>query len=139
MISSSSGEEWIAIARERAADADAMVASRPASMGPVYLAGYAVECSLNAYLQIKGIQRPDSKQGRHRHDLLLLWRTAGFRMSDLSDTSGAKAFFLNDWSAGLRYRLALPSHINTRDLVDGAINLAGWIQKQARRIQGRKR
>ena len=40
--------EWIAVANERAADAEAIKTTRNDSVGPVYLAGYAIECGLKA-------------------------------------------------------------------------------------------
>jgi hypothetical protein len=39
-------QDWITVANERAADAEAMLSSRQDSVGPVYMVGYAIECSL---------------------------------------------------------------------------------------------
>lgn len=38
--------DWLEVARARSADADAVFAKHPDSVGSVYLSGYAVECSL---------------------------------------------------------------------------------------------
>ena len=43
-------QDWRETAMERAADADAMLPERKESIGSVYMAGYAVECMLKAYL-----------------------------------------------------------------------------------------
>ena len=43
-------QEWLTVANERAADAEAMLRSRPNSIGPVYMAGYAIECTFMAHL-----------------------------------------------------------------------------------------
>ena len=47
-----SAEEWLTIGRERAADAESLLNGRPSSVCSVYLAGYGVECSIKAYLEI---------------------------------------------------------------------------------------
>jgi hypothetical protein len=40
-------QEWIDVAKERAADVEAL---KQRQVGAVYMAGYAIECSLKAYL-----------------------------------------------------------------------------------------
>ena len=130
-----SAAEWIAVANERAADADALVPTRQASVGPVYLAGYAVECSLKAYLQRNGIGIPRGREGHHLRDL---WRASRFRLADLSDTTGDKSFFIEHWSTGFRYQIALETELTPIELVQGARRLSGWIQKQVRRTRSRR-
>ncbi|MCP4654463.1 MAG: HEPN domain-containing protein [bacterium] len=124
-------EDWIAIARERGADAAAMLPARQGSSGPVYMSGYAIECSLKAYLQRHGIAFPRS--GREGHDLKSLWRVAGFKLRDLGDRTGAKSFYVEGWSVDLRYAAEVPSDLPGADLVEAAGEVAGWIQSQIRR------
>jgi HEPN domain len=129
--------EWSSLARERAADAEAMATVRVTSIGCVYMAGYAVECSLKAFLQSQGKSFPTS--GRDGHNLRKLWETSGFRLSDISDTAGAKAFFIAQWDTSLRYKLAYDSSLTIEELVSGARLLTGWIQSQVRRRPRRRR
>jgi hypothetical protein len=42
--------QWIEVGNQRAADAIAIQSKRKNSVGAFYLAGYAIECSLKAYL-----------------------------------------------------------------------------------------
>lgn len=129
-------EEWISVANERAVDAQAMLPLRSHSAGPVYLAGYAIECSLKAYLQNSGRAFPRS--GREGHNLRALWACAGFRLIDLKDTRGSKTFYINSWSTNIRYQNSLMSNIDSAELVSGARQLTGWIQSQIRRMRKRK-
>jgi hypothetical protein len=85
-------EAWIAAATERAADAEAMLPSRGTSAGPIYMAGYAIECSPKAFLQCQGIRFPAA--GQSGHDLKALWHRAGFRRGDLGDQQGERAFYV---------------------------------------------
>jgi hypothetical protein len=128
--------DWISVANERAADADTMKTTRCTSIGCVYMAGYAIECSLKALLQSKGTAFP--RHGQEGHNLRGLWETSGFRLSDLSDSTGAKAFFIENWDTSLRYELTCDSSLTISELVDGAKHLTGWIQNQIRRNQTRR-
>ncbi len=132
----STPEEWLEIAGERAADAAAMLTSRQSSVGPVYMAGYAVECALKAYLQRRGRKWPKGKEG---HDARGLWRASEFQLRDLKDRNGAKSFFVQDWSTNLRYRAQLGTDIEASELVKGAQQLSGWIRQQIRRAARRKK
>ncbi|MFO1429970.1 MAG: HEPN domain-containing protein [Candidatus Competibacteraceae bacterium] len=134
-MSPTTSQEWIKIASERAADARALLEQRPRSIGTIYLAGYAVECTLKAYLQKYGIPVPTS--GRGGHDLRNLWYQAGFRLADLGDSAGAKSFFVTLWSTDLRYASRIESNCTHEALVQGAAQLVGWIQTQLRR-RGRR-
>lgn len=51
-------ENWMAVANDRAMDAEAIEEKQPNSVGSVYMAGYAIECSLKALLQKRGIPTP---------------------------------------------------------------------------------
>jgi HEPN domain-containing protein len=127
--------EWMEIAKERAADAEAVKITRSASIGCVYMAGYAIECSLKALLQ--STNRPFPKSGQEGHNLRKLWEEAGFRLSDLSDSTGAKTFFIENWDTSLRYELNFESSLTMAELVDGAKQLTGWIQTRTRRPRRR--
>lgn len=129
-------EEWIWVARERAADADAMVPARDQSVGPVYMAGYAVECSLKAFLVRNRKKLPG--MGREGHNLRLLWAESGFRLRDLKDEQGFKSFYITQWSTDLRYDARPTPNLETADHVTGARQLSGWIQKQVRRSRRRR-
>lgn len=122
----------MAVARERGADADAMLSSRASSIGPFYMAGYAVECAIKGCLQHKGVRRPAS--GQEGHNLKGLWKKAGFRLADLKDPDGRKSFFIQQWSTDLRYQANYsPNAPNSEDLVKAVRGLVGWIQAQIKR------
>lgn len=129
--------EWMIVARERGADAEAMLPTRSASIGPVYMAGYAIECAIKGYLQQEGISRPI--RGQEGHNLKGLWIQAGFRLADLRDHEGNKSFFIQQWSTSFRYQINLPQgKLDSAKLVEGAKKLAGWIQVQIRRQRRKK-
>ena len=129
-------EEWIAVANERASDARANLGTRPGSAGPVYMAGYAIECSLKALLRARGKPFPTSGSGGH--DLLGLWEAAGLRLSDLRDPSGARTFYIEQWSTDLRYETVPPAAFPAEDLLTGAGSLTGWIQSLVKRSKARR-
>jgi HEPN domain-containing protein len=118
---------------ERANDADAMLPDRSQSAGPVYMAGYAVECMLKAYLQKAGIQVPTS--GAEGHNLRGLWKQAGLQLSDLRDEHGNRAFFIEDWSTDMRYQTDAPQNRTSEELVQAARQLAGRVRTLMRRRQ----
>ncbi len=124
-------EEWIEVAHQRAADAESMLPARGQSVGPVYMAGYAIECALKGFLARNNIARP--RMGPEGHNLRRLWKASRFRLRDLSDSQGFKSFYLELWSTDLRYASRLDSDLETAQLVAGAGQLFGWIQKQIRR------
>lgn len=131
-------EDWLSVARERAADAEAMIESRSLSTGPVYMAGYAIECSLKAYLEIKGISFP--KQGQGGHDLKGLWQATGFPIRYLNDANGARAFYFQSWSTDLRYNTNVKTKgLSCQELIKGAKELTGLIQNNTRRSPLRRR
>lgn len=129
-------EEWMDVAQERQRDAQVLLSGRPASpLGAVYMAGYAIECSLKALLRAQNQRFPTS--GAAGHDLRQLWETARLRLSDLSDPSGTKAFFIEQWTTDLRYAATLGSQLPAEELLKGATQLASWLQTRARR-KGRR-
>ncbi|RLB95418.1 MAG: hypothetical protein DRH50_04245 [Deltaproteobacteria bacterium] len=137
MNAPSTTDEWMAVARERGADAEAVISSRAASIGSVYMAGYAIECAIKGYLQHKGIPRPTS--GQDGHNLKGLWLQAGFRLADLKDPVGVKTFFIQKWSTDFRYLVSIPQDMaDPADLVNAAKKVAGWIQAQIKRQRRRR-
>lgn len=135
-----SAKDWIAVANERAADAEAIKKERPNSVGCVYIAGYAIECSLKALLQKQGKKFP--QHGKEGHHLVELWKKSGFQLSDMNDSQGIKTFFLEKekWNTALRYECSLPNDLGLKieDLIQGAKQLQGWIQTQVRRTKDRR-
>lgn len=128
-------DSWLAVAKERSEDARALLESRDQSIGPVYLAGYAVEASLKALL--KFINKPFPKFGGAGHNLKSLWKQSGFQLRDIKDSNGARSFFLDCWSTDLRYENTLPvadsQTYHSQDLVKAAIHLANFIKRQIKR------
>ena len=127
---------WAAVATERQSDARALSEQRAESVGAAYLAGYAIECALKAYLQRAGIPFP--KAGREGHNLWGLWHRSRFRLRDLADHAGTKSFYINCWSTDLRYETSIPSIAAAEHLVAGAGQLTGWILSQAKRQRRRR-
>lgn len=128
----STAEEWMAVAWERGADATALLPSRASSIGPVYMAGYAIECAIKGYLQHKGIPRPAN--GHEGHNLRGIWKSMGFCFADLKDSNGNKSFFIEHWSTDFRYQANYPANVpNSTDLVSAAKGLVGWIHAQIKR------
>lgn len=122
--------EWFQLALERAADVDEMLPARSASAGPVYMAGYVIECSLKAYLMSHGVKW---EKGRGGHNLRNLWKASGFKLRDLNDQDGSKAYFIHSWSTDLRYEQKCPCVPPPADLLAGARSLASWIKQKTRR------
>ena len=128
--------DWMNLSRERQSDASALLRSRRKSIAPVYIVGYAIETALKAYLKSRNFQFPRS--GREGHNLTGLWRRAGFRSSDLKDSTGHKSFFINEWGTHLRYETSLDQKQDSESLIKAAGQLVGWITIQIRR-EKRKR
>ena len=125
-------QDWLGVARERASDAEAILTNRPDSTGSVYLVGYAIECSLKAYLL--SIGRPVPTSGRAGHNITGMWDASGFRKRDIGDTDGCKVFFLEDWDTSMRYSSVRQNGgITNQQLIEGAKRLVGWVQGQVRR------
>ncbi|AOX02344.1 hypothetical protein BJP34_25465 [Moorena producens PAL-8-15-08-1] len=130
-------KDWLDIANERAADADGILKNRSQSIGSVYMAGYAIECSLKALLRYRN--KPFPKHGNQGHNLRGLWKAAEFSVTDIRDSTGAKTFFIDKWDTSLRYQLTCNSSLTMAELVNGAKQLTGYIQSQIRRQSGRRR
>jgi HEPN domain-containing protein len=124
-------EDWLVVSRERQADAKALLPSRKDSIGPVYMAGYAIEASLKAFL--RRINKPFPQRGDEGHNLKGLWKQAGFRLGDIKDESGEKAFFVEEWKTDLRYEIDPDYEHDSESLVNAAGKLATWVQTQIRR------
>ncbi len=134
----SNPQEWIAIASERASDAEEIFKGKPNSVGSVYMAGYAIECSLKAYYKKQGKQPPTS--GRRGHNLKTMLKDCGHRLSDLRDGDGYKSFYLDSWSTDLRYETKLPVGFEDKaeELLKAARKLTGNIQTWLRRERKQK-
>jgi HEPN domain-containing protein len=83
--------EWLTVADERRDDALKLQQERSQSIASVYLAGYAIECTLKALLHKQGRSFP--RGGRDGHNLRQLWEDCGFRVSDLHDPKGTQTFY----------------------------------------------
>lgn len=135
-MSPSDADEWAAVANERAADAEALAGQREASVGSIYLVGYAVECSLKGFLQRYGKAFP--RGGPGGHNLRDLWKKSGFRLSDVRDRTGTKTYFLTEWTTDLRYELVPAPGQSPKELLQGAKALSGWLQTRSRRVRRRR-
>lgn len=134
----SNPRQWFDVASERASDADAMLDRRHSSNGPVYMAGWAIECALNGYLAHLGIPRPHPCHGGVQHDLRRLWGAAGLQLRDLSDPNGHKSWLLNSWGAHLRYDTEHNLPFTNADVVRAARQLTGFLRKIVRRQRARR-
>lgn len=125
-------EEWLAVAHERGGDATAMLPARAMSIGPLYMAGYAVVSALKAYLKAKKIPRPE--RGSGGHNLRALWKSSGLQLRDLNDTDGSAAFFIEEWTTALRYQTKhSSSQQKSETIVNTAKRLVGYISKLSKR------
>lgn len=114
-------EDFRAAARERRRDA-AVLHGNGRDLAAVYMLGYAIECGLKALLARRGSSYPTS--GRKGHDLRHLWEAAGFKRRDLP---GYRRLFLDEWDTALRYRDALPGHVDAAALYEGGVSLVGYV------------
>ncbi len=122
-------EDWLNIATERSKDADKL-SERDNRAGSIYMAGYAIECSLKAYLKKTGKRFPAA--GSAGHNLKELWRASGFRLKDLRDDKGEITFYIEEWSTDLRYAGEYSFPAQPEVLLQGAKNLVGRIQAYVR-------
>jgi hypothetical protein len=121
--------DWIAVATQRSGDADHL-SFLENTVGPIYMAGYVIECSLKAYLQRMGKAFPTS--GSAGHDLRRLWKAAGFTLGDLPDHNGHATYFITGWSTDLRYTTTLPGEYSSDDLVKAAQQVSAYIRSRTR-------
>ena len=128
-------EAWEQVAKDRYQDAQSLH-EQGRHVAAVYMAGYAIECYLKAYLQDGGRKVPTS--GPEGHNLGGLWQASGFRLADLQDTQGTRSYFITQWNTGLRYCVTLNTALATEALVRGAGLLVAWIAPKLRRFPRRE-
>jgi HEPN domain-containing protein len=131
-VEPTTAQDWIIVAEQRLADAEAILKERPDSVGSLYMAGYAIECSLKAFLQKRSIRSP--RHGSEGHNLRSLWQASKLRLFELQDRKGVQTFFLEEWTTDWRYEKEIPikTGINNQELVEGAKKLSRWIQSKSR-------
>jgi len=128
--------QWMEVGNQRAADAVAILLKHANSVGSFYLAGYAIECSLKAYLL--SLRKPFPAHGRSGHNLRGLWHKSELKLQDLDDNDGCKAFYLFSWSTDYRYHSVLKCPHEREKLIRRAKELTGWIQTLVRRRATRR-
>jgi hypothetical protein len=124
------------VANERMQDALSLMHERANSVGPVYLAGYAIECSLKALLQREGCGFPVS--GSEGHNLRTLWRTTGLVLRDIGDKNGFSSFYIESWCTDLRYEAAGEFPGTCDEMLTGAKVLVSLLQTKLRRKWSRR-
>ena len=130
-------EDWREVANERMQDAKSMLPARSASVGAIYLAGYAVECSLKALLQRRGVGFP--RQGSEGHHLRGLWASAGFTLRDIPGNKGCETYYVEHWSTNLRYLVTESFPGSSEEMLAGAASLVRLLQTRLARERGRRR
>lgn len=125
-------QDWAEAASERVRDAEVLLEHRADSVGTIYMAGYVIELNLKSLWEALGREPPRT------HDLRKLWKGTGFRLADLGDRSGAKAFFLVDWNTSLRYEAQMTPRFSADELLAAAKRVAGQIHRQRRRVLQRR-
>jgi hypothetical protein len=130
-------EDWREVANKRMTDARSMLPSRTDSVGPVYMAGYAIECSLKALLQQRGSGFPT--QGSEGHNLRGLWASAGFTLGDIPGSDGFSTYYVEAWCTDLRYAVTERFPGTCDEMLTGAATLVGLIQTRLRRVRGVRR
>lgn len=128
-------EQWKDVANERMMDASCMKA-RSDSVGPIYLAGYAIECSLKSLLQKRGSGFP--VHGSEGHNLRALWEKAGFSSRDIGGAKGHSTYYLESWSTDLRYEVSAIFPGTCDEMLSGAKRLVASLQTKLRRSSRRR-
>lgn len=128
--------EWLRVAGVRLQEARELMLANTSSVGSAYLAGYAVECSLKAYLMNEGKPRPT--YGGEGHNLRALWSSCDLVLRDLNDTSGSKNYFMSDWSTDLRYQVSRNTDILDSEIINGAGRVLSRITNLIRRRSQRR-
>lgn len=127
-------EDFAAVAKSRRGDAGVLhQAGR--QLAALYMAGYAVECSLKALLEVQKKPIPRSSRSGG-HDLRTLWQASDLRARDLGE-HGAK--FVSYWTTSLRYQVDVP--LNHEELMKGAevaCTFLSRLQKSAARKTNRR-
>lgn len=127
----SHADDWILVALMGMEEARCLIRPRGGCVGSAYLAGYAVECALKAFLTKRGIPRPTS--GGDGHNLRALWAVCNFALVDLNDHTGSTNYFMTHWTTDLRYQRAKNTPIADADLVAGAGRVVARITTLTRR------
>jgi hypothetical protein len=123
----STHSQWIEAARQRALDAETLLSGDGNTVGPVYMAGYALECSFKGLLHLRGENIPKGKEG---HNLMNLRSLCNLPWSGIKDKDGLKAAFLDRWTVDLRYQWnRVDLGYSYEDLVGAAQVFCGYIQK----------
>ncbi len=130
-------EDWRSVANERMMDARSLLLARANSVAPVYLAGYAIECSLKALLQRRGTGFPT--HGSEGHNLRGLWASVGFTLGDIPGASGSGTYYIESWSTDLRYQTTEDFPSTREELLAGAAHIVGFVQTRLAREHGRRR
>lgn len=130
-------EAWLDVAKARASDAKTLVESDSCTIAATYMAGYVVESTLKAYCSHLG--KSSKGWGRAGHNLKLIWKKSGLRLSDLQDKDGTCAFFVQEWSTDLRYCSEDDFSHDAKQLVNGALKLAKSINRHIKRSTRRNR
>ena len=109
--------------------------------GAYYLAGYALECILKAFItkQVKEFDFPDKKLANdsYTHNLANLVITAGLKQKLTEQEKQNKEFKLNwavviDWSEESRYKLAITkqeAHDLFTAITDNESGVLPWLKK----------
>jgi HEPN domain-containing protein len=131
----SNSEDWFAVASERAGDAGTLLEHAVKSIGALYMAGYAVECSFKGLLKLRGANIP---KGREGHNLRNLLNSCSIPWSSVGDHRGVKSAFIDVWSVDLRYQGAMiPFGRSYVELVNAASSLSRYVKKLADREKSR--
>jgi HEPN domain-containing protein len=123
-------EDFATVARTRRGDAG-VLHQNGRTQAALYMAGYAVECSLKALLEIQKKPIPRSSRGGG-HDLRTLWKSSGLRARDLGE-QGER--FVAFWSTSLRYQTELPG--DHEELFKGAGVACTFLSRLHKREAGR--
>lgn len=125
-ILATSPTQFMMVAQERYADAKAL-ASKKRWSGAIYLAGYAIECSLKAYLC--RMRREPTLSAQYRtHDLVQLRDAAVAIASD--DLVVETLQTLPNWSSVYRYGTRSPGTSTVYDFVSQAGDILRCLSKQ---------
>ncbi|RMD96669.1 MAG: HEPN domain-containing protein [Bacteroidetes bacterium] len=133
MASPKTPQAWLNVAASRGADADTLSKGKR-WVGAIYMAGYAIECALKAYLHHRGINRPSGAEG---HNLKALTKRTRLKYHNVIKED---AFFFDNWSVDLRYEEALPPHWkDVENRVNSAKRVVGRLKAIIKRQQKRRR
>lgn len=129
--------EWLSVANLRLQEARRLCCDGLGCVAAAYLAGYAIECSLKAYLLDRGTPKPGA--GGEGHNLRALWAACDMVLRDIQDSDGSKNYFMTAWSTDLRYQCNKNTTIADEKLIVGAGQVLGRLTTLMRRRQRRKR